>query len=949
MDEYIVFDTETTTDETQRFVFGCFRYLVRHNGKFHTLAEGLIHADDLADTDPEAYRELFTYVQRNSADVNMRFMGPREPDWHLHLISRKQFVERWIWDVGYKRDAIISGFNLPFDFSRIALAATEARAPFTDGFSFQLWDYTMRPNLRIKHLDNKKSFIGWSFSTIPDAPKVRGRFIDLRTATFALTNVAHTLDSACAAFECDTGKYQADEHGVVNHQYIAYCRNDVKATTELLGKVTEEYERHPLAVPLNSVYSPATLSKGYYKAMGIKPPMQKFSLPDEVYGKVMSSFYGARTECRIRGVKVPVTVVDFTSMYPTVNALMGMWGLLTARDVLVRDETDRVRDMLETVTLDDCFTPAQWRRFIGIARIRPDDDVLPVRAQYGADSNYNIGVNHLTYDGDLWYAIPDLVASKILTGKSPEILEAIQFVPVGQQPGLKKVALRSETVIDPMGADFFTWVIEQRARVRQDKPQLAEFLKVLSNAGSYGIFAEMVRDDSVGETTVDMFSAPETPWRARVRHAERPGQYAFPPVASCITAAARLMLAMLEKCVTDAGGTWVFCDTDSMAIVSKTAFTRPGTFPEELDFPALDARVIDAIIARFDALSPYDKALIPHVLKKEYVGYCYAISSKRYALFDGNGIVEKYSEHGLGHLKGPFRDWKKVLWSIIVGGELGVMDAWLDTPALSQWSVSTPRLYRTLDIWNTGKPYRDQIKPFNFLSAVFIRKEHRPRLRPGIKGIQLITGYLGDKDPMEAEWINKYDPKGYTYNVTWNGVEGVMFRWDVVKVVTYREVLADYRIHPEVKFADENGKTCGPHTTGQLYRHHVQLAGVDYIGKESNKVDDVQEGLFEAKDAQLVATPGDLKWDQMRETVFRVLARYNATENARLLGMSRREYERIRAGDSRPHQKMRTNIVAMAVHVACEDLKRSPKLIKDPRSLLMEWRMKCGSVATSAK
>ena len=53
--------------------------------------------------------------------------------------------------------------------------------------------------------------------------------------------------------------------------------------------------------------------------------------------------------------------------------------------------------------------------------------------------------------------------------------------------------------------------------------------------------------------------------RANPEHA---GEYCFPPLASLITAAARLMLALLERCVTDLGGTYAMEDTDSMAIVA---------------------------------------------------------------------------------------------------------------------------------------------------------------------------------------------------------------------------------------------------------------------------------------------------------------------------------------------------------------------------------------------
>jgi hypothetical protein len=50
---------------------------------------------------------------------------------------------------------------------------------------------------------------------------------------------------------------------------------------------------------------------------------------------------------------------------------------------------------------------------------------------------------------------------------------------------------------------------------------------------------------------------------------EKPGEWYFPPIASLITGAAHLLLAMLERCITDKGGHYLFCDTDSMCIVAS--------------------------------------------------------------------------------------------------------------------------------------------------------------------------------------------------------------------------------------------------------------------------------------------------------------------------------------------------------------------------------------------
>ena len=49
----------------------------------------------------------------------------------------------------------------------------------------------------------------------------------------------------------------------------------------------------------------------------------------------------------------------------------------------------------------------------------------------------------------------------------------------------------------------------------------------------------------------------------------RPGEFCFPPLASLITGGSHLLLALLERLVTDRGGTYAMEDTDSIAIVAS--------------------------------------------------------------------------------------------------------------------------------------------------------------------------------------------------------------------------------------------------------------------------------------------------------------------------------------------------------------------------------------------
>ena len=78
-----------------------------------------------------------------------------------------------------------------------------------------------------------------------------------------------------------------------------------------------------------------------------------------------------------------------------------------------------------------------------LVRVRPDGDIFPVRAKYGIrqDASYTIGQNYLTPREPLWFTLADCIASKLRTGKSPKVLEAITFTPGPVQTNLKPIAI----------------------------------------------------------------------------------------------------------------------------------------------------------------------------------------------------------------------------------------------------------------------------------------------------------------------------------------------------------------------------------------------------------------------------------------------------------------------------------------------------------------------------
>ncbi len=874
----LVFDTETTVDAAQQLLFGGYRYgRWTPSGDLVCVREGLFYADGLPRLDPEGYRRLVTYAKTHHASV------ASGADSQLHLHARAAFVEEVLWPA-LKAGAAIVGFNLPFDLSRLAAHCGEARGPFRGGFSLRLWDnpsgrqreHPYRPRICITQLDSRRSFIGLTRRSKADATDGvlgRGRFLDLRTLAFALTDKSYSLEGACDAFNVEHRKSCAPPHGRITAAYIGYNRRDVLATAELLVRLRQEFDRHPVELDPCKAYSPASMAKAYLRQMHAALPAQQFrSVPPRVLGRTMAAYYGGRAECRIRRIAVPVVYLDFLSMYPTVHTLLGLWRTLTAESLQVVDAATEVRALVASVSVQTCFEPAFWAKLDFFAEVEPDGNILPTRARYtdGSDT-FTIGVNPLSSATPLWYAGPDLVASTLLSGKAPTVRRAFRMVPHGRQAELQPVHLRGEVAIDPRMVDFFQAVIEERSRISQaslrspaDRERLSLFLKILANSGAYGVFAEMNREELPAKRRKDVLVyGLGKRFRCPTHAPEELGRYGFPPLAALITAGARLMLALLERCVTDRGGAYAFCDTDSMAVVATAdgglVPCPDGTElrPEGgLALRALSWGEVDAIVARFATLNPYHRGAVPgSVLKVEAENftsgerrqlYAYAISAKRYALFtideEGRITVVKASEHGLGHLLNPTspddpsRDWITKVWELIIGRASGLPceePVWLDRPVIARVTISAPELLRPFRRRGEHASYAEGVKPMNFLlSAQVTRLGHPPGVDP--KHFHLMAPYTPDpRQWMKIAWTDIHSRN--EYRVTTSGLGYGM----VVRVKSYGAVLAEYEVHPEPKSAALSREPCGPGTRGLLRRRLVRARSIVHIGKEANRLDAV--------------------------------------------------------------------------------------------------------------
>jgi len=357
--------------------------------------------------------------------------------------------------------------------------------------------------------------------------------------------------------------------------------------------------------------------------------------------------------------------------------------------------------------------------------------------------------------------------------------------------------------------------------------------------------------------------------------------------------------------------------------------------------------------------------VVSEVLKREDTGTCYAISAKRYVIYhdnpEGARTIVKRSLHGLGRYLDPFsptenrRDqddrprWIDDTWHWILtthDDPDAPLPEWADRPALSQVSVSSPPLLRPFTRWNNGRPWAEQIKPFNFLLVATCDPfGHPPGVDPG--RFLLIAAY--DNHPKrwtELDWRNRYDPNGPGYRITTD--RNAPPAADLAGVQSYADVLHQYRMHPEHKFNGPDGQPCGRNTAGVLRRRPVTLTSTArLIGKEANRLDDVQAGLINNL-GDVLNQYSDPLCDDLHCLVMPVLDRYSGRELAAIVGTDRRTIDRIRDGQC-PRPRLAARFTQLALDLARTDLTNhgvANGTPNHPPVILTMWRDTLGANIT---
>ena len=1027
--EALIFDTETETDPAQGLRLLVWRLYSdgpdRPPGYF-CVEEGIAYPDELPDRDPDGYRTLIGDVNSREALVAPGF-GASDTEGGLVLRPLSWWLKERLHLYGYAhrdRCAVVA-FNAPFDLGRLASCWGAAQGYYRGGWSLGIWgsfdpdghwqDMRYRQRLLMKAIDPRRTLFGWGSRSKGDEDQkgAAARFIDLRTLAFALTDRSYTLEGACEAFG-DPYKKPKVEYDQITPPLIEYAFEDVRHTSLLYRNALAELAKHDgVDLQPHRLYSPATVGARYLEAMGVRRPLEKFTrltdeqlgwdtrgrshrttavatdgryLGEDVLGFAMSAFYGGRAEARIVRTPVPVVHVDFTSMYPAINELLGTWKLLRAAGVRTVDATDQVRELLtDERLLDGCLTPELWREVgVTLVEIEPHEDILPVRATYQPDSDdLGIGLNPLTYDGRLWYALPDVLAAALLGKRAPRVTRAIRLEGDGVQYGLRAVKLRGGSLIDPLAdRDPFLVMIEERARVKADanllkveRDRLELFLKITANATAYGSLARFDRRDLADKVPVTVHGPDPEPRHEPTSTPEDPGPYCFPPVACSITAGARLMLALLERLVTDERGSYAFCDTDSMAIVATPDGGPVACHTADSEtITALPWTKVRSILDRFQSLNPYDPSLLqPWKVEHESLErqlYCYAISAKRYALYrhtpdgkpdllavndhedapDDEPTAEEdsltdWSEHGLGMYLDPTikipgkaqRDkqkrhtWIRQAWDWVLAGvyrQPAAMPTWSQHYALSRFTVSSPDLADWFKGYNAQRPREDQIRPGSFgLIAHPDPAFYNPNQAPGSPrkppGLPAAPYESRPERWPELQWYDRATSKPITV-LTAKAREqperfGHALTSGAVVIDTLANVLGRYTRRPEHKSLAPDGAAAGATTSGLLLRRPVPSGPATTLltGKEGNKLTERLTGEVTASSEY--RNDYGTRGDPWKELILPVLTDIGAASLIAHRIPSATAY-RVLSEPRRPRRATRDRLQAAAVAFATERL-----------------------------
>lgn len=629
-----VFDCESVK---HAFTFGVLEFYSDRKLRRRTV----FCRDDLPTTDPAGYQRLCEICE--SLGVKLCFLT--------------KIFSDFIWPMRNHGGTFV-GANIPYDFSRIADSfgpATKSHwsgSKFCNGFAFH--HHFRGWSNETKQLPRSE----WGPSTLqkPIFCKIKrddrhhvkydmkfAKVIDVLHPVFAHIDRNHSLRTACEAFGVPFEDRPGKHSGEITRENVEGCLDDVAKTSELLWALDKEQSRHPIDLPLWRTNTGAGIAKAYLDAMGVLPRLEvQPDFPHEYLGYAAQTYFGGWNVDPLPKELFGCAYLDFLSMYVTVFDSSGLWfsHVIPARLVVEEIPPDQIEALFAEIRSDPdfFFDRANWPRLAFFALVYPKGALLPARANIPsprrAADDQNITLGPLESKKPLGFAGPDL-ANAVRRGGAPEIVRAWRIRPESEAllSTLRPVKIRGDDLVDPRTENFFKRLIELRKRKTGDDlddERRKTGYKVIANSGAYGIWAEtnpVNVDPEVKRAPQKVIvycgddRFPDSRFETDVERPECPGRYNFFPVASLVTAYARLMLDLGVQEVELLRGTVGYGDTDSLiaAATQKGGFVSCNLGPYRAAdgsraVRALSWKQVKAVRKRFEKLNPYTG--IPDMLLK---------------------------------------------------------------------------------------------------------------------------------------------------------------------------------------------------------------------------------------------------------------------------------------------------------------------------------------------
>lgn len=198
-------------------------------------------------------------------------------------------------------------------------------------------------------------------------------------------------------------------------------------------------------------------------------------------------------------------------------------------------------------------------------------------------------------------------------------------------------------------------------------------------------------------------------------------------------------------------------------------------------------------------------------------------------------------------------------------------------------------LLRWFKAYNRGKAYREQAKPFNFMLAFQAANPQLASIAHSDDGIDnsdgVSTARCREKCSETADRPRAIAP----YDQDPDQAAQRCFDRETGKPIlreqlkTYREVLAQYHLHPEAKFSHAD------YTDSGLTDHrHIKVTAVEDISKEANRWEE-QFYLGEDPEAQTAYGTAAEDLDRPRDFILEVAQQFGQRKRAQAAGVSLRE------------------------------------------------------------